>query len=645
MKQVPDLRAAAVAMREDGTIAREGAPAVVNPADLHALEAALQLADEVTVVTMGPPQAEEVLRESVARGAHSGVLVCDRALAGSDTWATANALAATIEHLGGAELVLCGISALDGETGQVGPEVACRLGIPQATGCEELAVESGRLRARRIVEGGHELLSLPMPALVTVAETGFEPRYPTLPGRRRAAAAELTTLDADSLGLTSERVGLDASPTKVAHMESAPVPDRSCRFVEDGFDEDALVAELVSLGALSSSERASDAGVDDPVPVAPFEGAPCVWVVCEMEEPGLSRVSAELLSKATELAPAMGGGVGAFCAAAEPSVAAAEAARFGADVVFVASSPELSPYRCQVHARVLVDAVRTHRPEALLFGATTTGRDLAPRVAAMLDAGLAADCTDLRVDQWTRRHVTYDRLLHQVRPAMAGGVLATCVAPEARPQMATVRPGVFAPVPQPKRARVVEIPVELEVGDLSVEVLERSVRKGDVRLNDADVIVAGGAGCDARSWHLIEDLAAAVGGSVAASRGAVEAELAPRSLQVGQTGITVHPNLYIACGVSGALQHVVGMRSARTVVAIEPRPGRVHLPRRRLRGRGRGLRSGAPPRCCDPKRRIDRPERLRGLVRGPTVLRSDSRGPAVTRSIARSAGEREEGHR
>jgi electron transfer flavoprotein alpha subunit len=155
---------------------------------------------------------------------------------------------------------------------------------------------------------------------------------------------------------------------------------------------------------------------------------------------------------------------------------------------------------------------------------------------------------------------------------MGGGVLATCLAPEARPQAATVRPGVFRPRLRPCRSRQVELDVRLEPADLLVEVLDRQVQLGDTHLADADVIIAGGAGCDAGSWSLVEDLAAAVGGEVAATRAAVEAGLAPRSRQVGQTGRTVHPRLYIGCGVSGALQHLVGMRTARTVVAINRDP-------------------------------------------------------------------------
>jgi electron transfer flavoprotein alpha subunit len=166
-------------------------------------------------------------------------------------------------------------------------------------------------------------------------------------------------------------------------------------------------------------------------------------------------------------------------------------------------------------------------------------------------------------------------LLHMVRPAMAGGVLATCLCPEARPQMATVRPGVFDLATSPRRPRVERLEVSLSETDLRVEIIERRISSADVDLRDADVVIAGGAGCGAANWHLVEDLAQAIGGRVAASRGAVEAGLAERSQQVGQTGATVHPRLYVACGISGALQHAVGMQDSATIVAINRDPNAV----------------------------------------------------------------------
>lgn len=580
VKQVPDLRLGGVGVRADGTIDRSAAPPITNPADLHALEAALQLADEVCAVSMGPPQGEATLREALAAGAQRAVLLCDHLLAGSDTWATANALAAAVEWVGDVDLVVCGSSALDGETGQVGPSVAQRLGWPQATGCEALSIEDGCLIARRVVEGGYERLRLPLPAVVTVGETGFAPRYPTMPARRRAASLPVETIDAAALGLGAAEVGLAASPTKVARMTPSPFPDRGCRFLHgDEFGYDQLVSELISRGAFTAREAqpsgrpaAAAAG-----PVAPEHlGDASVWVVGQLADgSSVDRATLELLSEATVLAPALGGGVGVVLLCAEAGDAAQSAFLHGADVVYLAEHPSLAAYLAEPYARVIADAARALTPQAILLAATTTGRDLAPRVASMLGTGLAADCTGLYVDSWNRHGVAYDGLLHMVRPAMAGGVLATCLCPEARPQMATVRPGVFEVRAAPRQPRTVHLPVALAPTDLRVELLERRTSAADVDLRDADVVIAGGAGCDASSWHLIEDLAGAIGGSVAASRGAVEAGLAARAQQVGQTGATVRPRLYVACGLSGALQHAVGMQDSGTIVAINRDPDAV----------------------------------------------------------------------
>ena len=581
VKQVPDLRRGGVGVRADGTIDRSAAAPITNPADLHAVEAAVQLADEVYAVSMGPARADETLRHALAAGADRAVLLCDHLLAGSDTWATANALAAAIEWIGGADLVLCGISAIDGETGQVGPSVAQRLGWPQATGCESLAVEGETLIARRVVEGGYERLRMPLPAVVTVSETGFTPRYPTLPDRRRAASAVIERISASDIGIGPAVVGLAASPTKVAKMTPSPWPDRGCRYVDgDGFGYDDLVRELIGRGAFTNVERVANAAAETGATAETSEGPghdgdASVWVVGQMTNGALDRAPLELLSKASCPRATLGGGVGLVVLSDEAGSAVEAAGRYGADVVYVAEDPALATYLAEPFARVITDAIRDRAPVAVLLAATTTGRDLAPRVASMLDTGLAADCTDLYVDSWTRLGTTYERLLHMVRPAMAGGVLATCLCPTARPQMATVRPGVFGLRSAPRRPRVERLDVALSETDLRVEVIERRISSADVDLRDADVVIAGGAGCDATSWHLVEDLAEAIGGRVAASRGAVEAGLAERAQQVGQTGAIVHPHLYVACGISGALQHAVGMQDSATIVAINRDPNAV----------------------------------------------------------------------
>ena len=578
VKQVPDLRIGGVDVRPDGTIDRSTAAPITNPADMHAIEAAVQLADDVCALCMGPRRADETLRQALAAGANRAVLLCDHVLAGSDTWATANALAAAIKWIGGADLVVCGISAMDGETGQVGPSVAQRLGWPQATGCESLTVDDDSLIARRVVEGGYERLRLPLPAVVTVGETGFAPRYPSLPNRRRAASATIERITAAEVGLGSGEVGLAASPTKVAKMTPSPWPDRGCRYVCDSFGYDDLVRELIDRGAFTDGDRVERVATPEVAESAggmDHEGDASVWVVGQMAEGTLDRVSLELLSKAVSLAPDLGGGVGAVVLGDDVGAAIEAASRHGADVVYVAEAPALAIYSTEPFARVIADAVKARRPAAVLFAASTTGRDLAPRIASMLDTGLAADCTDLYVASWTRLGATYDGLLHMVRPAMAGGVLATCLCPVARPQMATVRPGVFALSSAPRRSRIEHLDVSLSDADLRVQVIERRISSADVDLRDADVVIAGGAGCGVAGWHLVEDLAQAIGGRIAASRGAVEAGLAERAQQVGQTGATVHPRLYVACGISGVLQHAVGMQDSSTIVAINRDPNAV----------------------------------------------------------------------
>ena len=560
-------------MRSDGTIDRAAAPTIVNPCDLHALEAACQLTDDIVAITMGPPNAVQALREAVAHGATSGILITDRLFAGSDTWATANVLSAAIRALGGFDIVLCGLTAIDGETGQVGPQVAQRLAIPQATGCESIRIEDGRAIVRRIVEGGYEVLSLPMPALVTVTETGNEPAYPTLPRRRRADRAEFVNLTSADLDLADDEAGLEASPTKVARVKAVAAPPTETEYVPTDLSYQELASRLRASQQAPRGDAAAIAAPGSNQTVEePGNGPLAVLVVAEVVDGAISAGTAELLTKARDLAAQTGGTTGAFLAGSGLEAAPANVARFGADSTYLADDPRLSRYTTLPYSRVLYDTISMYRPDVVLMSATSLGRDLAPRVAAMLDAGLAADCTDLHIADWTRQGVVYRDILHQIRPAMGSSVLATCISPVARPQMATVRPGTFEAVERPRRSTVVPVPVELQAEDLCVEVLEHNVESCDVRLADADVIVAGGAGCSADNWHLIAELAAQLHGNVAASRAAVDAGLAPRPLQVGQTGKTVAPNLYIACGISGALQHTVGMQAARTIVAINRDP-------------------------------------------------------------------------
>ena len=300
-----------------------------------------------------------------------------------------------------------------------------------------------------------------------------------------------------------------------------------------------------------------------------------VWVFIEQGDGRIANVSLELLSKARELAARLDGRVSALLFGHQVANLAETAIHYGADRVFVADHAELACYRTLPYARVAIDLVTTHQPYIFLLGATPTGRDLAPRIASACRAGLTADCTRLEIGDFESKGTTYKDLLYQIRPAFGGNVIATIVAPETLPQMATVREGVI-PLGEPditRRGEIVAVEPKFQESDFALEVLERTMQPPTGDLKHASIIVAGGVGVGSKEeFALIYELAEALGGEVAASRAAVDAGYISEDHLVGQTGLTVRPRLYIACGISGAIQHRAGMDQASKIIAINSDP-------------------------------------------------------------------------
>ena len=302
------------------------------------------------------------------------------------------------------------------------------------------------------------------------------------------------------------------------------------------------------------------------VPLEDFSG---VWVVAEQRDGELHGVSFELLGRGRELAEARGAELSAVLIGSGVEEAGKELVAHGADRVYVVDDPALRHYLDGPYANVVAELIRRHRPEIVLTGATAVGRSLIPRVAIQVRTGLTADCTALDIDD-------ADGLLLQTRPAFGGNIMATIVCPNHRPQMATVRHKVMKALEaDPARSGDIvneDIPRELlETKTEFVEFVKDLTQK--VNIAEADVIVTGGRGMGGpENFPLLEELAGVLGGAVGASRAAVDAGWIPYSHQVGQTGKTVQPRLYIACGVSGAVQHLAGMQSSRTIVAINKDP-------------------------------------------------------------------------
>ncbi len=303
-----------------------------------------------------------------------------------------------------------------------------------------------------------------------------------------------------------------------------------------------------------------------------------VWVFIEQEGGRIADVSLELVCKGHELATQLGVKTEAVFLGDKISGNVDRLFAYGCDNVFLAEDLRLENFSVLPYAKVIMDLVRAHKPNILLFGATLKGRELAPRVASEKLGGLTADCTDLKIDDFEdkKNNKSYTNKLMQIRPAFGGNIIATIVNTWDDPQMVTVREGVMK-LDEPDFSRKGTVtPVEVKLTDAQtvVKILERVRADKEVDLKGAQIIVSGGYGVGSKeNFKLIYDLAEALGGEVGASRAAVDAGWIDHDHQVGQTGVTVRPRLYIACGISGSIQHCAGMSESKKIIAINTDPG------------------------------------------------------------------------
>lgn len=298
-----------------------------------------------------------------------------------------------------------------------------------------------------------------------------------------------------------------------------------------------------------------------------------VWVFAEQEDESLNEVVLELCTKARELADTLGVKMAAVLPGWNVRELAYRLIAHGADRVYHVHHTELEHYRTLTYARVMCELIEKHKPQIVLYGASPIGRDLAPRVASKMRAGLTADCTDLEIGDYTdpRAKQLHPNLLMQIRPAFGGNIIATIINFDRWPQMATVREGVMRRNEgDPSRSgKIIDEPVSFDDFDLAVRLIGRHREKRRVNLKGARVIVAGGGGVgNKENFQLIHDLAGAIGGAVGASRAAVDGGFISKEHQIGQTGTTVRPALYIACGISGAVQHRAGMEESAKIIAL-----------------------------------------------------------------------------
>ncbi|MGH9126665.1 MAG: FAD-binding protein [Acidimicrobiales bacterium] len=561
IKQVP--AGESLALGPDRRLVRSGMELEINAYCRRAISHGCTLAREsggsCTVFTLGPPQAEDALREAVAWGADEGVLITGAAFAGSDTLATSRALAAALERCGPFDLILVGRNSVDADTGQVGPQVVELLGLPFLAGVKATVLKGTTVGARLELDDGWADAEVDLPAVLSCAERLCTPAKVDPDGRAAVDPTRLRRMGPHDLG--PGPWGAAGSPTQVGAIRVLEVERR--RLVLRGAVVDQ-VAEAVALlrdsGALDTASAVGTGETQPPVTDGWARGDLAVAVLLEPDRAAMAR---QLLGAAARLARALGGHV----VAARPPDSRSEElstwSAWGADrLVNLLAAPSGPAAGAEDVAAALATWVAATKPWALLAPGTLWGREVAGRLAARLGLGLTGDAIDVAFE---------DGRLLSWKPAF-GGRLVAAITSTSEIQVATVRPGVL-PAPPARAPR--PLPVLEVVAERSGRVrLLASGRDDELdELATAEAVVGVGAGVDPADYPRLAPLLSRLEAALGATRKVTDQSWQPRSRQIGLTGRSLAPRLYVAIGVSGKFNHLVGVRGAGLIVAINADPG------------------------------------------------------------------------
>ena len=535
--------------QETKSLMREGVPLVLNELDRHAVTEAVRLREaaggEVVAITMGPPQAEEALRECLALGVDRCIHLSDRVFALADTIGTSRTLALAIEKEGGVDLVLCGRKTLDSETWQVPPEVAAFLGWPVLTSVIGLSLENGSVRARRETDEGDDVYELPLPAVISVARSDARPQAVAGEGRIDLWTANDLVPDVRP---NDKRFGQTGSPTRVLAVRDV-TPERAG--LEASSPAEAAEAILRRLAEVELEPSAW--AKPDRLGEQPGKSYDC-WSAVELVAGRPTRLSLELLAKGRELSGKLGAKNVALVIGHDLAGAAVEVTRYGAEAVYLVDGATLAQYHPEVWGGVLVEVLRRYRPHVLLIPASSHGREYGPLAAGRLELGMTGDCVNLGIDRAGR--------LIQTKPAYGGNIVSIIMG-ATTPQLATVRPRMFEPLEprqdvEPEQHRM---PLET-VQAARIRLVDSERVTAAYELDEAEVVVA--IGRDIGLGEVEEyaaKLRAAVGGT-AQSR-------VPESRKIGLLGRAIAPRLYIAVAAEGGFEHATGTVKAGVIAALD----------------------------------------------------------------------------
>jgi electron transfer flavoprotein alpha subunit len=540
VKQVP--RADSIEFdQETKQLKREGVPLLLNPFDAAAVAHAAGHDAEVIAITMGPPQAAEALKACLSLGAHRCIHLSDRAFAVADTIGTSRTLALAIQKEGDVDLVVCGRKTVDSETWQVPPETAAFLGWPHLTSVVETEVRDGKLRATRETDAGYETWELQTPAVISFAY-GSEADGTTEGQIDVWTAGDLV----GDLRDNDKRFGQPGSPTRVLAVRDV-TPARA------GIRADSVDEAVENVRRLLAERPPGETAWDKPERLGEKPGKGYdAWTLVETIDGRPSRPSLELLAKGRELAGKLGGQNVALVLGHDVGGVAESLGRHGAERVVVVDDPRLGRYDAQVWSAALVQVLRARRPHVLTIPATANGRDVGPRAAGELELGMTGDCVNLGIDRAGR--------LIQTKPAYGGNIVSVIMG-ATTPQLASVRPRMFAPL-EPRDEQATIEPFELEALPPPQAQLVEERTEAAHDLDEADVVVLLG-----------KEAADIERGALGGTLEACAAGRLPRNRQIGLYGRPVAPSVLVAVNVDGNFEELTGIVKSSVIVSVNGGPG------------------------------------------------------------------------
>lgn len=581
VKQVPNTKHMTIDP-ETHRLVRHGVNAMINPSDRYTLEKALRFREQyggtLTVISMGAPHASEVLISAHLVGADRCILLTDSAFAGSDTFATASVLAAAIQYEQQRtgekyDVIFCGKSTIDGETGQVGPELAELLGIPNYSNISRLDYNGISCEIEYQVDELKLCVCAALPILVTYPLAGDVCLRSALHDRlEKIQEVIIPRLGMEELSpwLSESEIGLKGSATRVVRS-FVPPTQRKCVRIDKGTAKEKaaqLVKALIEDGILGDKNSRESNPAIEHFFAEKDSGRICVFV--EQNRKGFCKnISLELLTPAIEIGNAAKLRVSAILVGENNTNAIAELQQYPVDEIISCEGSAFANMQVHDYVEAVSNAIRLYTPEGLIVGGTDLGKDLAARIAGRFRTGLTAECTGIR----------YDYELGGIiwsRPAYGGKLMADIICKEKRPQMGTVREGVFAkPEKHTNKPDIIVLPVNKAKLSERVSLIRKSVVPGFAPKEESDVSMVVGMGRGIRDmdgFDLCCDFADAIGADIGASRGATDLRLVSQQYLIGSNGRTIRPSIYFACGISGSLQHMTGVLDSGCIVAINKDP-------------------------------------------------------------------------